>query len=418
MVPSLAVFYDSRPIGKLYLDFEGQLCFEYTKEWLTDPRSFALSHSLPLDSVTYVEGAAVYFGNLLPEGKLRKLIAKRLGVSEENDFSLLQALGEDCAGAFTIGSAGESTQTESEKYIPISLAKISRIYAEQPIFYLGFEGKDIRLSLAGAQDKVALSVQGGKYFLPSGGAPSSHILKFPSKDYAYLTENEYYISQLALDCDFKMMPVQLVRHGTFTGLLVERYDRTEGKVKGLPQRLHQEDLCQAMGISYQQKYEEEGGPTFVQAFNFVEDISVSPLEDLEQLLKWLVFNVCVGNCDHHGKNISFLMSADRRWRLSPFYDLLCTRIYSNLTKNQAMSIGGLFDGANLSENHWRQLANDVNYSYDKLRREIALPIVDTLLAQADEQAKLFQGTSAYSFIRTVATEVKSLSQRVERAFST
>lgn len=99
---SLWVFYETRLVGKIYLDHENQFCFEYTKDWLSEPNSFPLSHSLPLEDISYLDDAQTFFANLLPEGKVRKLIASRLGLSEENDYSLLKALGEDCAGAFRI----------------------------------------------------------------------------------------------------------------------------------------------------------------------------------------------------------------------------------------------------------------------------------------------------------------------------
>ncbi len=411
---SLFVFYKTEKVGKIYIDSSNIFCFEYSAEWLKNKDAFAISHSMPLDKIIYVDAAYTYFSNLLPEGKIRKLISARLGVSEENDFMLLKALGEDCAGAFGIYPFESFEKNKEASYKPIKLKEIAKIFYEQPVFYLGLNQTDIRLSLAGAQDKIALYFDNEQFFLTQNGAASSHILKFPSKDYVHLTENEYFISQLAIDCELKLKPFKLIYEGHFVGLLAERYDRIVDHKK--VERLHQEDFCQAMGISYKNKYQEEDGPSFKSSFEFIEAESSNTLEDIEQLLKWIVFNMCVGNCDHHGKNLSLLMTPERKWSLSPFYDLLCTRVYSSISKKQAMSVGGSFDGANLSKKNWLLLTQEIKYNYQNLLREIALPIIDTIQIGIDQHVDFFKAKKSYEFIKVVSQEVKSLTRRVERSF--
>jgi serine/threonine-protein kinase HipA len=410
----LSVYFEESVVGKIYLDNEDQFCFEYAAQWLSKVQAFPLSHSLPLANITYMDDAQIFFANLLPEGKVRKFLSSRLGLSEENDYSLLKALGEDCAGAFKIIPPSESPKLGSPGYEEISLKKIAKIFKEQPIFYLGIEDQDIRLSLAGAQDKIAVYYADNKIYLPKNGAPSSHILKFPSKDYAGLTENEYIISQVAQDCGLRMMQSQLLHERDFTGLLIERYDRQMDS-KGNLFRLHQEDFCQALSISHQKKYQEEGGPSFTEAFELLEKESSFVLEDLEQLLRWLFFNVCVGNCDHHGKNLALLMRSPNQWVLSPFYDLLCTRVYPSLTKKQAMSIGGSFDGANLSAKHWQSLTQEVKFSHSRFMKDIALPVADTIRLALGEQLLEFKGSKSQDFLKQIADEVIKLTMRAERS---
>lgn len=412
---SLVVFYREVLVGKVYLDNKEQFCFDYTKEWLNQKDSFPLSQSLPLASIQYLNEAQIFFANLLPEGKIRKLIASRLGLSEENDYSMLRALGEDCAGAFSVFADTEIKQLQNPSYQVITLKEIAKIFKEQPIFYLGLQNESIRLSLAGAQDKIPVLFKNNQISLPENGAPSSHILKFPSKDYPYLTENEYFISQLARDCGLHTMPMQLLYQEQFVGLLIERYDRVRDGNK--IERLHQEDFCQALGRAHQNKYQEEGGPSFAKAFDLTQSVSVKVIEDLEQLLRWLVFNICVGNCDHHGKNLSILMTEPNRWSLSPFYDLLCTKVYSSLTKKQAMSIGGSFDGSNLSAKHWQALMKEINYSYKKFVDEIYIPIINTIQIGLDEHLNEFAGKPSHAFMKEIVKEVTRLTQRAERAVS-
>lgn len=408
----LHVFYNSDIVGKLYLDPSGELCFEYSQAWLKSKDAFPLSYRMPLQNITYVHDAQVFFGNLLPEGHVRKLTSGRLGLSELNDFSLLEALGEDCAGAFRI-LVSEDGRLPSSGLTEISLIEVAKIYQEQPLFSLGFQEKEVRLSLAGAQDKIPVIYKNEKLFLPNGNTASTHILKFPNRDYAFITENEYYVSQLAADCGLNVMPCQLLCKGDFAGFLSNRYDR---KISGqVTQRIHQEDFCQILGISHQQKYQEEGGPNFLQCFEFIESESSKVLEDLEQLLRWLFFNVCVGNCDNHGKNLSTIIFSRDHRELSPFYDLICTKVYPTLSKKQAMSIGGSFDASNISALHWKKQMKEINFNYNRFVEEICLPIVDIIQVRAEEHLEVFENRPSREFIRKIKSMVLECTRRAEKS---
>lgn len=410
---TLFVFYKENRVGKLFLDSDQQLCFDYDKNWLESSGAFAISHSMPLAKVVYVDAAQTFFSNLLPEAKIRKLLAIRLGVSEENDFSFLEAIGEDCAGALSISR--KPLDKKKVSYKKISLNKIFKIYESQPIFYFGFKNEEVRLSLAGAQDKIAIYYDEKNFFLPQKGGVSTHILKFPSRDYAHLTENEYYVNQIARDCKLNVISTQLVQYKDFACLLSSRYDRSHISLD--TQRLHQEDFCQIFGVSYKNKYENEGGPSFDRIFNFINEHSVNVIEDLEQLLKWLFFNICVGNCDNHAKNLSFLMKEPGKWSLSPFYDLLCTQIYPSISKKQAMSIGGNFDGSNLTAKHWQLLLENVHYSSARFVNDIALPIVDTIHLSAEENLEFFSKTPHYDFMKQLKQKILTHTKRAEKSVS-
>jgi serine/threonine-protein kinase HipA len=411
---SLSVIYQSEIVGNIYINEVGHFCFEYEGQWLKNKNAFPISHSLPLSKQIFLASAQSFFSNLLPEGQVRKIIASRLGLSEQNDYSMLKYLGEDCAGAFMIMPKMTPLNVSiQESYKPIKLSEIVKIYNEQPAFYLGIASENVRLSLAGAQDKVPLLFSQNNFFVPENGAPSSHILKLPSKNYAYLSENEYLITKIAKDCGLNVMPSQLIYYEQFCALLVERYDRkiTDNKI----QRLHQEDFCQALGISHANKYEEEGGPSLVKSFDLIQSESFNVIDDIEQFLKWTFFNICIGNCDNHGKNLSLLMSLPNHWSLSPFYDLVCTKAYKALSKKQAMSIGGSFDGANLSARNWNQLMKEFNYSYKKFVNDICLPLVDTIQISLEEHVSFFKDKSSYNFIRVLSKDVKNLTQRAEKS---
>jgi serine/threonine-protein kinase HipA len=68
-----------------------------------------------------------------------------------------------------------------------------------------------------------------------------------------------------------------------------------------------------------------------------------PSEDLRLLIRWGLFNWLFGNSDAHAKNISLVFDPTRGIRLTPFYDLACTRVYKSLDRQLAMSVGEQFD---------------------------------------------------------------------------
>jgi serine/threonine-protein kinase HipA len=248
-----------------------------------------------------------------------------------------------------------------------------------------------RLSLAGVQDKLPVRRDDdGSLWLPVGGAPSTHILKVPSRDFKHLPANEALVTRLAHRASLVAVDVELVSMEGVQIAVVQRYDRR--RQDGAVVRLHQEDLCQALGLMPGTKYEHEGGPSFADAMSLVRSISTDPLRDAQQLLRWLCFCLLVGNADGHGKNLSLLYEvggdADSigGLRLAPFYDLVCTRAYPNIDRRCAMGIGPQHDPGQISRRHWEGLARAVGVGARVVLQEveqlaIALPnAVDQIAA--------------------------------------
>lgn len=138
--------------------------------------------------------------------------------------------------------------------------------------------------------------------------------------------------------------------------LIERYDR-ETKSTGECTRIHQEDFCQALGFLPEQKYESEGGPGIRACFSLISKNSSQPLKDKLFLMQWVVFNYLIGNSDAHAKNLSILFAEDGV-RLSPFYDLMSTAVYNELTKKMAMKIGGERRPDFAHKRHWERFADE------------------------------------------------------------
>ncbi len=339
MARILNVHYDRELIGQLIQDDGGQMTFKYDASWLGKPEPIALSRSLPLREETFTQKECRgFFGGTLPEEDNRKLIARILGISDKNDFAMLEQIGGECAGAISFLPEDEKIPPDDDRYRDLTddeLAKILRELPRRPLM-AGEDG--IRLSLAGAQDKIAVRIDDGKISIPRGSAPSSHVLKPAIDTYEGIVFNEAFCMTLARACGLNAAPVDIGKVEDIDYLLAERYDRIRNGEENI-QRLHQEDFCQALGIPSEIKYQSEGGPSLAVCFDLIRDASSAPAPDLIALLDAVIFNLLIGNHDAHAKNFSLLYMSDRSIRLAPLYDLVSTVYYEELTDKMAMKIG-------------------------------------------------------------------------------
>lgn len=350
----LQVFWDEEKVGELKLAGGKSFNFEYETSWIESASALPISLRLPLQKGSFTDGAArPFFTNLLPEADLKDMIAKALGVSEKNDFGLLEELGGDCAGALSLLPPGASPAKEGRYDVlsPEDLDAMIEAIPQRPLM----TGKDgLRLSLAGAQQKLPIHIDGGKLFLPRGTAASSQILKPAITRYEGTVINEALCMSLAKECGLPV-PETSIHGEKYPALLVQRYDRT--RVGGKIMRFHQEDFCQALGYSYERKYEKEGGPPLAECFRLIDENCAHPIIDKRNLLRWVVFNYLIGNCDGHAKNLSILITSDGV-RLAPFYDLMSTEIYPGLDGTLAMKVGGENRPKWILRRHWERLATD------------------------------------------------------------
>ncbi|MCK5451703.1 MAG: type II toxin-antitoxin system HipA family toxin [Candidatus Omnitrophica bacterium] len=351
----LNVFWDNDLVGRIIKKPAG-LIFQYSEAWIDSKDAFPISISLPLQKPPFEETISeTFFENLLPESGIKEKIARFYGVSEKNNYAMLDAIGGECAGALTVLPENESIPEEGG-YEEISIDELSRIIFNPDKKPLLIGRKDIRLSLAGSQDKLPVYSKDNKFFLPRGRKASNYIIK-PPIDYLQDTvANEAFCMKLAENSGLLVPSVKIIGNKV-NFLLIKRYDRfeTETDVK----RLHQEDFCQAMGIYSNQKYEAEGGPNLVDCFSLIDKNSSQPVLDKNRLLKFVIFNYYIGNADAHAKNLSFLYDNDRII-LAPFYDLISTCVYDNLSKKMAMKIGSENRLEWIRPRHFERLAKAVD----------------------------------------------------------
>lgn len=390
MSRSLKVFWGSDLVGRVSQDAaSGVLGFAYAEAWLRGPDAFPISLSLPLGPRAMRGGPAhAFFANLLPEGPLRVLVARRLGISSDNDFSLLEAIGGECAGALAV--VPEEAPPRPAGYRALRAEELAELAAPGGGALAGLMGSGtVRLSLAGAQDKLPVFQDAdGRLSVPLGGSPSSQILKVGNPAFRHLCANEVLCLDLARRLGLPVVPATLRRFGAHHTCVVKRYDRERGP-GGAVARLHQEDLCQALGIPPARKYEQEGGPTFARCFELVREQSADPLVDARSLLRWLAFNVVAGNADGHAKNLALLRLAPGRLVLAPFFDLVCTAAYPRLDRRLAMGVGGQRDPGQVGRRHWERLAAELG-----LKPRYVLQTVRELAGEAPSAAERAAGAFA------------------------
>ncbi len=413
----LSVHLQGNPVGTLTQDDSGRLTFHYDEAYLTREDVRPLSLAMPLRREPYEQRAArPFFAALLPDDDVRRRLAQSLQVSEKNDFALLREVGGECAGAVSLYPEGEEPRAahggDCDVLSVSRLADLLRSLPKRPLLV----GEGVRLSLAGAQDKIALHVIDGDFAIPLGDLPTTHILKPAIEGFADTVQNELFCMRLAKRLGLAVPNVEFRSAGDVPFLLVKRYDRAT-TAEGLLVRRHQEDFCQALGIPPELKYQREGGPSLAQCFDLLAQHSMQPAVDRLRLLTVVIFNYVVGNEDAHGKNFSMLHEENGS-RLAPFYDLLSTVVYAGLERKMAMKIGGYYEFDAVLARHWNRFAEEVGLSTNIVRQRLR-EMINTIAAAAHkERQELAEGglssTIFADLIVAFETRTKAIKARLGR----
>lgn len=302
----------------------GLWSFQYAADWLGDPRCFALSPHLPLTAESLLDGATRrhvqwYFDNLLPEEGQRVLLAADAKLDAADAFGLLAWYGAESAGSVTLLPPDAAPQT-AEPLRPLpddALETRIRQLPRAPLTHAAIK----RMSLAGAQHKLAVVLHDSALFEPAGATPSTHILKpdHPDGDYPHSVINEWFVMRLARRLGLDAPDVHR-RYVPSPVYLIDRFDRVP-EARGWRRR-HVIDACQLLGLDRSFKYSQGS----MESLAGLADACRSPAVARSRLFGWLVFNVLVGNGDAHLKNLSFLVSHEGV-QLAPFYDMLSVAAY-------------------------------------------------------------------------------------------
>ncbi len=367
----LIVYLNGEAAGALDEDDSGLLEFRYAPEWMHRPDAIPLSRSLPLQSEPFRgKHARPFFAGILPDEEPRQQIAAVLGISARNDFAMLERIGGECAGAVSLLPEEAPPPTPGETRVrELSEKGLRDIVAELPRRPL-MAGRDgLRLSLAGSQSKLPILIRDAAVALPLGNTPSTHIIKPEPERFPGLVATEVLCMTLAGAVGLNVPPVSIRTVGNKPCIVVQRYDRNIG-ADGSITRVHQEDFCQALGFPPERKYQQEGGPLLRDCIGLLREWSTVAALDIRDFLDGLIFNVLIGNADAHGKNYSILYRGAER-RLAPFYDLVCTLAWPELSKTPAMKIGKSDSIERITPAHWQTMAQESRVGWPMLRERIA-----------------------------------------------
>ena len=400
MTDSLTVIADDMVAGSLTRMTSGRLQFSYDEEYAVRPDATPLSLSMPLSQLTHPDSViAPWLWGLLPDDpSVLTRWERHFHLSHAVPFTLLGTpIGLDCPGAvrFThperlneaVHTAGRVTWLTED-----DVAQVLRELGRDSTSWLGV-GFTGQFSLAGAQAKTALLRQGGRWGIPAGATPTTHILKPAIAGLVGHDLNEHLCLDAARRCGLPAVRSRIARFGDQSAIVVDRYDRYPSGV-GFS-RIHQEDLCQALAVPPTRKYQNEGGPgpsDIAELFR-----RAMPTRVAEQAVRGfadaLIWNWLIGGTDAHAKNYSLLLSQGEA-RLAPLYDIASALPYGDHEKKLrlAMKIGGDYE-LNPHRNRWPDAARDLGLPAAELvarARELAAAVADAFADAAKEPDVLAQ----------------------------
>nr|UOZ97000.1 Serine/threonine-protein kinase toxin HipA [Cupriavidus sp.] len=361
---ALLVSANGIPVGTIEVD-NGRWKFGYATEW----KAYALSPNFPIATGGFEDTAEAkpvewFFENLLPEGRQRDLIASRNRIDPRDTWALLIRHGLDTAGALSLIPAGFNVTTD-DTLVPLTQQALQEKIKESRARNLPLMAawNEVRMSLAGVQEKLGLHIDAhGAMFLPEGSTPSTHIVKpeNASTDFPHCPANEFFCMRLANALEVPVPAVGLL-HLPEPLYVIERFDRaplqksTEKFAAKTVGRLHQIDLCQALGVAPSKKYESEGGLGLHHLFGILRGTFIDrPIVAANAVIQWVAFNYLIGNLDAHAKNIAFLMRGEKA-AVAPFYDMLCVEAYLP-RQPMSMAIAGENKPGWVEGPHWDAMA--------------------------------------------------------------
>jgi serine/threonine-protein kinase HipA len=330
---TLDVWMNGELVGHWMFTSAGVHSFAYDQVWLENPQRRSLSFSLPLSRGTtpfYGKVVEFYFDNLLPDSMgIRKRLASKFGAESIHAFQLLEKIGRDCVGAIQLlpggGPAPDVRRIDAE---PLSESDIEKILDDTVSNRnIGVPEEDeLRISIAGAQEKTALLWHNDQWCRPRGTTPTTHILKLPlgevggmRADFSTSVENEWLCAKLLRAYGLPVADSTFGMFGRHKVLVVTRFDRR--LIDGWWARLPQEDFCQATGMSPEQKYEENGGPGISTILDILRGSDNAEVDRTNFMTTQLIFWMLAAP-DGHAKNFSIFIGQQDHFLLTPIYDVM------------------------------------------------------------------------------------------------
>lgn len=371
MAERLVVLLAGRIAGHLELERDGRPRFTYAPAWRQDRNAYPLSLSMPLAREEHpARIVEPWLWNLLPDNENTiERIARAFGVSRNSPYRILEQKGEDLAGAAQIVGEERARELLTGITVEEEVEWLTESEVAEELRRVKGDAASTRLSrtsgqfsLAGAQPKTALFYREGRWGIPKGRTPTTHILKPPTGDWEGFVENEHFCLTLARRLGLQACRSEVCRFEDQVAITVERYDRLWSDGRYL--RVHQEDLCQAIGVHPRLKYENDGGPGVVEVVEALHAFSSSSEEDITTFLDAIALNWLIAGTDGHAKNYSLLIGTGGRARLAPLYDIASFWPYANHRNEMklAMRVGREYVVGQIHLAEWEQLAKWVHRS--------------------------------------------------------
>jgi serine/threonine-protein kinase HipA len=416
---ALDVYLHGDRAGILERRSQAKLRFAYACDWVEAERP-PISLSLPVRDGAYDhDGCAPFFEGLLPEGDFLKAISRTLHVPARNSFQLLAEIGGECAGAISVGPVegpGPGRAEHPPRWLgDEELGRLLGDLPDRPLLGTIDEEDGFRISLAGAQDKVGVLFDGERVGLSQGNPPTNAIVKAPIPGVLDAVANEAFCMTLAAHAGLDAAPVAPRSAGGHEYLLVHRYDRDEAAAPD--GRLHQEDICQAIGLVPVVKYESDGGPHVADCAQLIYGYSAGPARDIIAFLDALLFNFLIGNHDAHAKNYSLLLDGPGAIRIAPLYDLLSIAVIDGASRDLAMKYGGEKRASYLRRRHLRRLGDELEVKPALVERRGEAMTERVLAASEDARRALPVAFQGRPVLDRIAEVVADRSARLRKAIS-
>lgn len=373
MSDDLHVLLEDRVAGTVTRLRGGRLRFRYDDAYRRDPASTPLSLSMPTAIGTHEDAVvAPWLQGLLPDDDavLRRW-ARRFHTSTSAFALLATPVGEDCPGAVRFARPADlddalERRSDVAWLTDDEVGERLRDLRADTTSWLGrtFTGQ---FSLAGAQAKTALLLQGGRWGVPSGGLATTHILKPAIRGLDDHDLNEHLCLDAARRAGLLVARTRVATFGGETAVVVARYDRRAAP-DGTVQRVHQEDVCQALGVPPSRKYQNEGGPRPGQVAELLRGALPAPhaAAAVERFADALIWNWLVAGTDAHAKNYSLLLAGDQA-RFAPLYDIASALPYGDHERSLrfAMKLGGDYR-VHVERNPWPKADVELGLDADAL----------------------------------------------------
>jgi serine/threonine-protein kinase HipA len=366
MTNELVALLDGNEVGRVRNDARGRLTFVYDSKWRDAPGAYPLSLSMPLAAEDHGPAAVqAFLWGLLPDNeRVLDRWAKKFHVSARNVFALISNVGEDCAGAvqFVMPDRLEDLKSGRDDQVEwldeAAIAKRLQTLREDHAAWR-LPRDTGQFSLAGAQPKTALLLQKGRWGIPSGRIPTTHILKPPTGHFDGHAENEHICLKLARGLGLPVAETKVMRFEKEIAIVIERYDRQFSGNTII--RVHQEDICQALGILPTKKYQNEGGPAPTDVVGLLRGYSTDRETDIDTFVDALAFNWLIAGTDAHAKNYSLLLASGPHVRLAPLYDIASILPYDDVDMQKmklAMKVGGEYKLTQIGLREWQKFARE------------------------------------------------------------